>query len=485
MNLHEALLKYFGFHTFRKGQEEVITSLLSGQHTLAVLPTGTGKSLCYQLPGYLLQGTVIIVSPLLSLMQDQVEQLKFNGEKRVIALNSFLSSKERQKIFHTLHNYRFVYISPEMLTNRILLQRLKKLEVSLFVVDEAHCISQWGYDFRPDYLRLKEVRSILGNPITLALTATATEEVRHDIIQQLDLNEVNQIIYSVDRPNISFVIEEMTRYEEKINRLIHLVRELNKPGIIYFSSKRVSEEVAELLRNNGIVNVAAYHGGMDQEQRILIQQQFLHDQLQVICATSAFGMGVNKENIRFVIHFHMPYQIESYLQEIGRAGRDGENSIAILLYMPGDELIPLQMFENELPTDDQIEQFYKGNLDGSQDLSTLTLSDIQIRFLTYYKEIAETNNEVIIKVKSIRDKRIQYKQMKLMEMKKWLKSTSCRRTLILEYFNEEYYTQVNNCCDICGITLEDFTSNEPNAVNIDKENWQIRLRKLLLRGDVE
>ncbi|PTY82567.1 hypothetical protein B5V90_19640 [Heyndrickxia sporothermodurans] len=313
MKLYDHLNKQFGYDMFRIGQEEVITSVLEGKHTLAVLPTGTGKSLCYQLPGYLLKGIVIIVSPLLSLMQDQVEQLKINGEKRVTALNSFLESKERKQIIHSLQNYRFIYTSPEMLTNNEILQKLKQMEISLFVVDEAHCISQWGPDFRPDYLNLSMIRSELKNPTTLALTATATEDVRADIIKHLNLDNVNQLIYSVDRPNIALVVEETTNYNDKVNKLLQFVKQLQKPGIIYFSSKRLTEEMAALLRNNGIAQTAAYHGGMDREQRILIQQQFLHNQLQVICATSAFGMGVNKENIRFVIHFHMPYQLDSYL----------------------------------------------------------------------------------------------------------------------------------------------------------------------------
>lgn len=482
MNLYELLKKHFGFHSFRKGQEEVIRSILSGQHTISVLPTGTGKSLCYQLPGYILNGTVIIVSPLLSLMQDQVEHLKINGEKRVVALNSFLNVNERKKIFQSLSEYRFIYISPEMLTNQLLLQSLKKLKVSLFVVDEAHCISQWGHDFRPDYLRLKEIRTVLGNPVTLALTATATEDVRNDIIQYLNLKNVTQLIYSVDRPNISLVIEELSNKMNKINKLLELVKQLKKPGIIYFSSKRTSEEMAILLRKNGIANAAAYHGGMDQEQRILIQQQFLNNQLQVICATSAFGMGINKENIRFVIHFHMPYQIESYLQEIGRAGRDGNKSIAILLYTPGDEFIPLHMFEKELPSDNQIEKYYSLNIK-EHHTGDLMLSDVQSRFLSYYKGISENNNEVILKVKSIRDTRIKYKQEKLKEMLQWIKERRCRRVGILEYFKEEQSIALMRCCDICGLNINDFLSNDREWIENEKMNWQSMLSNLLLRGD--
>ena len=484
MNLTDELYNHFGFSSFRTGQEDVISSVLNGKDTLALLPTGTGKSLCYQLPGYLMTGAVLIVSPLLSLMQDQVDQFRMMGEKKVIALNSFLTFQERKKLLNTLHLYRFIYISPEMLTNEFVLEKIKKLNITLFVVDEAHCISQWGHDFRPDYLNLHEVRALLGNPVTLALTATATEEVREDIIKYLRLKRVNQLIFSVDRPNISLTVDKVRNHQMKVKKLLYLVKHLQKPGIIYFSSKRLAEEIAQLLRNEGIGNIAAYHAGMEQEQRILIQQQFLHDQIQIICATSAFGMGVNKDNIRFVIHFHMPYQLESYLQEIGRAGRDGEQSIAILLYAPGDELLPLQMFDQELPTDSQIEQFYNLSDERKKHVDLLNLSEIQHRFLIYYSKLSEEQSILINKVKKIRDSRIQYKQLKLKDMIKWLKSTSCRRKDILEYFNETQTLQIHNCCDNCGIQMEEFEMEIVESINEEQQKtWQSMLGHLLLRGE--
>jgi len=480
LNLYKALQKYFHFHTFRPGQEEVITSVLNGQHTMAMLPTGTGKSLCYQLPGYLLQGTVIIVSPLISLMQDQVEQMRMLGEKKVVAINSFLSGNERYLILNSLHQYKFIYISPEMLSIPAILDYFKKVTISLFVIDEAHCISQWGYDFRPDYLRLGEVRKQIGSPTTLALTATATEEVRKDIIQLLELPNVKECIFSVDRPNISMAVHHVPNYEEKIHELRMLVKKLEKPGIIYFTSKKVCEEMVQILKQEGLLNTAAYHGGMEQDQRMLIQQQFLFDELDVICATSAFGMGINKTNIRFVIHFHMPQSLESYLQEIGRAGRDGNKSIAILLDSPGDIQLPIQLMENELPSDYQID-LYLDSLENPLQSNGLDLSDTQKRFLEFYLSGGAPTREQVAKIKQIRDERIQYKQVKLVQMAKWIQSNMCRRKEILSYFNEDQAFEVERCCDNCGINLSEYEAHEITETIEDNKSWEVLLQNLLFR----
>src|SRR3954463_3298693 len=241
MELEILLKKHFGYSTFRNGQKEVITSVLSGQHTLAMLPTGTGKSLCYQLPGYILSGQTLIISPLLSLMQDQVEQMKRLGEKRVVALNSFLSVADRNKVLRHLQEYKFIFISPEMLRVPFVISILEQLTISLFVIDEAHCISQWGYDFRPDYLKLGEVRCKLGKPLTLALTATATKQVIQDIIHSLQLEECKQILFSVDRPNIILSVEKIENFQEKWTVLHNYISRFTGPGIVYFSSKKVAE----------------------------------------------------------------------------------------------------------------------------------------------------------------------------------------------------------------------------------------------------
>lgn len=491
--LEELLEKIFGYRSFKTGQKEVISSLLAGQHTLAMLPTGTGKSLCYQLPGYLLDGTVLIVSPLLSLMQDQVEQMMRYKEKRVVALNSFLTVNEKKEVLQKLHRYKFIFISPEMLQSKTVIQKLKQFSISLFVVDEAHCISQWGYDFRPDYSKLGEIREELGSPLTLALTATATEKVREDIVRSLRLKEAAKIESTVDRPNIAFYVDRTADYQEKQHRLLEYVQSLEKPGVIYFSSKKVADQMAAFLKDKGVGKVMAYHGGLDQEQRILIQQQFIHNQLDIICATSAFGMGVNKENIRFIIHYHMPLQLEAYLQEIGRAGRDGLPSIAVLLHAPGDEQLPIQLVESELPAKQQIdwlftrlkEQIAKNQTAVFKDLvGSGGFSETQWRLVEIFLDSNLTGLDQLDKIKGKMEKyidgRLEIKKSNIFIMKNWIEAKHCRRQMILEYFNEKTVAQNNGCCDICGVNLQDFAGKLPSQVSDRLGNWKDYLRDILV-----
>lgn len=494
--IKETLIEKFHFSTFKPGQEEVITAVMNRRDTIAVLPTGTGKSLCYQLPAYLLPGTVVIVSPLLSLMQDQVEQIRMRGEKKVVALNSFLGQEERNNIFNQLNRYKFLFISPEMLNMQAVLTRLQSLQISLFVIDEAHCISQWGFDFRPDYMKLGRIRKLLGNPLTLALTATATKDVVRDIVHSLDLENWEEYIFSVDRPNISIKVEEISNSGEKDHRLIELAEQLQGPGIIYFSSKKKAEDTVLLLKEHGISNVMAYHGGMDQESRILIQQQFIFGQLDIICATSAFGMGINKENVRFVIHYHIPMQLESYLQEIGRAGRDGKKSLAILLYSPGDEQLPYHLIEGELPNELQVERITEWMRDiyGEGPIIPLKehedflrgyagLNEIQWRITSdFFEDLNLTKIEFEERLSQFKQfilGRLELKRGKVAHIKKWTQLTQCRREKILNYFDEKKKIEIEDCCDVCGISFQAFQ-------RIEKENnrfpfdWKDYLSAILI-----
>ncbi|RIW27999.1 ATP-dependent DNA helicase RecQ [Bacillus salacetis] len=490
MNLLKELHKHFGYNDFRQGQEEVIQSVLQGNDTIAMLPTGTGKSLCYQLPAYLTGGRVVVVSPLLSLMQDQVEHMKVMGEKRAVALNSFLDFQEKSFILRNLARYRFIFISPEMLMAPNVMERLQSLSVSLFVVDEAHCISQWGHDFRPDYQRLGHIRTSLGFPVTLALTATANLDVRDDIKRTLRMVGPKEVVYSADRPNISLAIKSVTSFQDKMEALLEAVAAYQTPGIIYFSSKKMAEDTADWLKQKGFQKTAFYHGGMEQEQRILIQQQFLHGRLDIICATSAFGMGVNKADIRFVIHFHLPSSAESYLQEIGRAGRDGKRSLALLLYSEGDEGLSYQIMDNEMPSDFQIDEYFlDGGKSSEQDLmNRYGLNEVHIRFLNFYKQVYINKNKFLQPggrnlaafVKGIRDQRLDSKRKKIGLMAEWAMEKSCRRNGILRMFGETYQETNDMCCDVCGLDYNLFQCLPDKEMKEEILTWKEQLARMLL-----
>ncbi|MEH6942293.1 RecQ family ATP-dependent DNA helicase [Bacillus sp. JJ722] len=492
MNLEQELYQHFGYHSFRDGQKEVIQSLLEGNDTLAMLATGTGKSICYQLASKIIGKPAVIVSPLISLMQDQVEQLKLNGEKRVVALNSFLTQDEKYEALRNINRYQFIFLSPEMLMMPNVLSALSNLQIGLFVIDEAHCISQWGFDFRPDYLNLGSIRRKLHNPLTLALTATATEQVRQDIKYFLEIENCTEIVTSVNRDNIGLFVERLNSYDEKEKRLVELVKSLKKPGIIYFLSKKAAEAASDLLRNSGVERVGVYHAGMDQEQRVLIQQQFLQNQLQVICATSAFGMGINKENVRFIIHFHLPPNMEAYLQEIGRAGRDGLSSAAILLYCDGDESLPLFLLENELPNEIQIDELFhtlaphkdlnNTSVPISQVMANIGFTETQERLIWHYMQQAGSLTDIQAGLKEHIRNTTERKLMKWQIFFKWMLQKNCYRKGILKYFEEVDDVEQSPCCSNCGDQIESYYSNDSEEMSLTLEymNWKEELSAFLL-----
>ncbi|EED2630299.1 ATP-dependent DNA helicase RecQ [Listeria monocytogenes] len=466
MNLEQELKEYLGFDAFRPGQKEVIETALAKRNCFAMLPTGTGKTICYQLAGHLMEGLVLIVSPLLSLMQDQMERMRAHGEKRVAALNSFLKREEKSQILANIHLYKFIFLSPEMLNNEAVKNLLLKQKISLFVIDEAHCISQWGHDFRPDYLMLGQFIKEANFPVTMVLTATATKKVRADILTQLHLTDCEQIIYSVNRPNISLQVEKFSSQQLKKERLYELVRKLQTPGIIYFSSKKLAESIAYELSEIAELRVAYYHGDMDTEDRIIIQQQFVYGQLDIICATSAFGMGIDKADIRFVIHYHMPADLEAYLQEIGRAGRDGKDSVAILLYANGDEFIQMQLADQDIPD---------ANLMNLTNEQRKTLPETEQRFIEYYQRSGLSTKELTAKM----DYRKKWKRANLQQFIGYLHTEDCRRNYILCYFEETpIEVTPENCCDLDGAEITHFEKREKIQLK-EIPTWEAYLSYLL------
>ena len=332
----QVLKDVFGYTTFRPGQEKVIDLVLKGENVLAVMPTGAGKSMCYQIPALVNSGLTLVISPLISLMKDQIDSLKQNGINAA-ALNSATPQEEVNPILRQAYavKIKLLYVTPERLAMDYFRYQLNFLDISLVAVDEAHCISQWGHDFRPAYRQIMDgVKSIKSNPNILALTATATPSVQKDIAEQLKIPNKNYVITSFARPNLSFKVVDNPK-NTNLYLLDYIKKHPNESGIIYASTRKHVEELTDYLAQNGILT-ASYHAGLSNEERSDVQDAFQFDKVQVIVATNAFGMGIDKRNVRFVIHANSTPNLESYYQEAGRAGRDGERCEGIMIYHPKD-----------------------------------------------------------------------------------------------------------------------------------------------------
>ncbi|WP_137664094.1 RecQ family ATP-dependent DNA helicase [Enterococcus hulanensis] len=462
MELIELLKTKFNYNQFRPGQQEIIETLLKGNSVLGMLPTGTGKSLCYQLPGYLLEGTVIVISPLISLMEDQVAQLQRLGEKRAVSLNSLLSSWEKQWVLNEAHKYKFIFMSPEMFLTPNVQKTLQAMKLSFVVVDEAHCISQWGIDFRPEYLKLAEGIKNAGASLILALTATATRAVRQDIQRLLFDDKAQEFVYSVDRPNISFFVYQ----EDKNKKLQELVESLNGSGIIYCATRKKVEELYHALKQKHAV--AYYHGGLSGQERRMLQQQFLAGDLQLLIATNAFGMGINKDNIRFVIHYDLPDSPENYLQEVGRAGRDGRPSQAILLYEERDEYIHHFLQEQTNQS--------KKLFEIKQKMSDLVFEDPLIKKWEQFFPNQES------RLLDLLSQRGTTKKLQLQKMLDYISTTDCRRDFLVSYFDETLSDKNPNCCDNDGANLAVKTSQK--LVLETSFHWQKIFQKIF-KNDVK
>ncbi|HZB43711.1 MAG TPA: ATP-dependent DNA helicase RecQ, partial [Pyrinomonadaceae bacterium] len=376
-----ALRKFFGFEDFREGQREVVEAVLEGHDTVVVMPTGGGKSLCYQLPALMREGVTVVVSPLIALMKDQVDALHARGLPATF-INSSIDFEEQKARVAGLRqgHFKLVYVAPERFRSGHFVETLQRAEISLFAVDEAHCISSWGHDFRPDYLRLKTFLSQIGHPQTLALTATATPYVRSDIIEQLQLREPRAFVSGFDRPNLSLYVVHTQKEREKIAHVRSLAEEEYKgqSGIIYASTRKAVEQVAGRLREAKL-NAVGYHAGMADEERARAQDDFMAGRAQMIVATNAFGMGIDKPDIRFVTHYQMPGSVEAYYQEIGRAGRDGKPSSCVLLFNYADKRTQDYFIEGSYPPPELIAKVYEALVSTGQKRIELSTREIAAR----------------------------------------------------------------------------------------------------------
>ena len=479
VDLRVALREKFGFNDFYPGQEEVVSRVLRGQDTLAILATGAGKSLTYQLPALLLEGTTIVVSPLIALMKDQLDMLRDRGITDVVALNSTLSEDQELRARERIAsgNLRIIYTTPEKLEDEAFQKLLKSITVPLFVVDEAHCISQWGHDFRPAYLALGSVIAKLGHPAVLALTATATPAVREDILHQLGIEQSKPIVRGFDRPNLVYEARKADKEADKLkilNALFSSDDQLHGTGIIYTATIKNALEVQRYLTSELGIPAAVYHSKLHKEDRTSVHNPFMDETIRAVVATNAFGLGIDKPNIRFVLHYDLPGSIEAYTQEAGRAGRDGLSSRCILIYRMSDTRVQNYFLTGKYPDVEEVQRVF-GTIevfgDQSSGVSMVDLRKILQLPLTKLKvilallkksgyiehagrsayaltEAVRKNRDLILNLANY-DTKKSYDQSKLAMMLQYAETASCRRRFILNYFGEDFEQSNCGACDNC------------------------------------
>jgi len=355
-NAKQILIKYWGHTNFRPMQEEIIQSVLATKDTLALLPTGGGKSVCFQIPCLMQDGICIVISPLISLMKDQVEHLKYKGIKSVAIISGMSKNEVDVALGNCIYgNYKFLYLSPERLQNKMVQERIRQMNVNLITVDEAHCISEWGYDFRPSYLHIAEIREVIPDVPILALTATATADIIDDIQDKLLFSEKHLLQSSFVRENLSYVV---INTENKKTKLVKILNHFKSSAIVYVGSRKETKEITQLLRTHNISS-DYYHAGLDMDIRNQKQEKWTHNEIRVMVATNAFGMGIDKDNVRVVVHINTPTSLEAYFQEAGRAGRDGTLAYAILLTNKSDRIDLSRFILSQFPTVQEIRDCYQ------------------------------------------------------------------------------------------------------------------------------
>lgn len=477
-NLASSLQTYFGFPHFRLGQEESIRNLLDGQHTLVVMPTGSGKSLIFQLVAMQLPDITLVVSPLIALMKDQVDSLERRGIS-VTFINSTLASSEQSQRLNDLASgkYRIVYVAPERLRSTSFINALQRQKISLLVVDEAHCISEWGHDFRPDYLHIAQFRSAFGNPLTAALTATATPQVQDDIVRLLRLPQIQRVVTGFNRPNLALEVRYVQDQVARFKALQELLENLrDDAAIIYTGTRRDAEEVGEFVSTVVGIRAQHYHAGLPAEQRSRIQNEFMANDLSIVAATNAFGMGIDRPDVRQVIHYSLPGSLEAYYQEAGRAGRDELPAKAVLLYSPEDRALQEWFIENGSISEKDLRLLFSALRPASDKQQAVTMDDISR--LTGLQEVkvrvglSELERAGILEhlgdegmrmrvrlhtwknleIQAITDRLKQHqahRKAQLERMVVYAESNLCRRRIILTHFGDLGPAEADICCDNC------------------------------------
>ena len=475
-SLQQTLQQYFGFDQFRPGQEEPVRRVLDGKHTLLVMPTGAGKSLAYQLPALLLDGLTLVISPLIALMQDQVGQLTERGLPATFINSSLPGSEINQRLRAVREGHvKLLYIAPERLRSRQFTGILAKLRIAMLAVDEAHCLSQWGHDFRPDYLHVGPIWQAMGCPTLLATTATATPQVQQDIIKLLGVDPIKSIVTGFNRANLTFRVQHTPDARTKLQTLQTVLS--NQPGsaIVYCATRRNSNDVADFVQTSLKIPAAAYHAGLDKDIRYRVQTDFMADRLRVVAATNAFGMGVDKADVRLVLHYNMPASVEAYYQEAGRAGRDGQPADCLLLFGPDDQRLQHRLITGDTPSLDDLHQIYTRLAQAAnngeayfaaQELAQITgqhpiqvrvvLSELEQAGLLYHLgneggygrwKVQPLDNQVLRQRAQAIERRAKIRLNLLNQMLSYVQLHSCRRRFLLSYFGDTAPPKSARCCD--------------------------------------